>query len=224
MLELMHITDEMYQYVHGKITFDAEGWPIFLQEHFLDEWPEDMVSFENRSSRLIAPKSETLLCFYMGDVQNYRRFSHLQKDIPLYQQYKGIVIPDITITCDMDPELQEMTMLSNQLFAAVLAVNGVKIVFNTRSGGESTIRRFKNVPRHIMCASGFLGCRRSEDMIDASPYINKILRLMPEKLIIYGKHDTFVDEQLALLGIDYRYYADFHTRSKYSAKAGRSVA
>ena len=214
LLELMHIADELYRCAYGKIEFDLDGWPIFNKNHFLDEWPHDMVTYENRTSNLIRPEAETVLCFYMGDVQNFRRFKNLLNDIPIYQRYLGVVVPDITITRDMDYEMQEMLMLVNQLFAAVLAVNNIKIVFNTRSGIKDTTRHFKNVPRHIMCASGFLGCKNAKDYISATPYINKILGLMPKKLMIYGKHDIVVDKQLDLLGIDYRYYPDFHSRSR----------
>lgn len=219
LLELMHITDEFYRYTYGKIKFDSDGWPVFQKEHFLDAWPRDVVTYENRTSSLISPEAETVLCFYMGDVQNFRRFRKLSNDIPVYQRYLGVVIPDITVTRDMDWEMQDMLMLANQLFAAVLAVNGIKIVFNTRSGIQATTRHFKNVPRHVMCASGFLGCRKVENAISAMPYINKILGLLPEKLMIYGKHDIVVDHQLDILGIDYRYYPDFHTRSKYTSQS-----
>ncbi len=219
LFELMRIADELYRYAYDKIEFDADGWPVFQKDYFLDEWPSDMVTYENRTSNLILPEAETVLCFYMGDVQNFRRFKSLFNDIPVYQRYLGVVVPDITVTRDMDYEMQEMTMLVNQLFAAVLAANNIKIVFNTRSGIQATTRHFKNVPRHIMCASGFLGCENAEDPISTTPYINKILGLMPEKLMIYGKHDIAVDNQLDLLGIDYRYYSDFHTRSKHASNA-----
>lgn len=122
-------------------------------------------------------------------------------------------MPDITITRDMDFEMQEMIMLANQLFVATLVVNNIKIIFNTRNGTLNTLNCFKHVPRHVMCASGFLGCDNSSDIFSSSPYVNKILRLMPSKLLIYGKHDYIVDQQLESLGINYRYYSDFHTRS-----------
>lgn len=218
LLELMHITDDLYRCAYGKIEFDSDGWPVFRKEHFLNEWPSDMVTYENRKSNLILPEKETVLCFYMGDVQNFRRFKNLPNDIPVYQRYLGVVVPDITITRDMDCEMQEMAMLANQLFAAVLVANNIKIVFNTRSGIQTTTSHFKNVPRHVMCASGFLGCDNAEDAISATPYVNKILGLRPSKLIIYGKHDTIVDSQLDILGIDYRYFPDFHTRSKRASR------
>lgn len=221
---LLKIADEMYQCVQGKICFDADGWPIFQREHFLAEWPGDVITFDHKTSNLVvAPREKTLLCFYMGDIQNYRRFSKFLMDIPIYQQYMGVVVPDRTITRDMDYEMQEAMMLVNQLFAAVLVANNIKIVFNTRSGSKQLVHQFKNVPRHVMCASGFLGCENSKSINTAAPYVDKILGLMPDKLVIYGKHDVVVDNQLDILGIDYRYYSDFRTRSENASKMKRRM-
>jgi hypothetical protein len=66
----------------------------------------------------------------------------------------------------------------------------------------------------VVCASGFLGCEKSKDYREAATYTDKILWLMPEKLIIYGKQDQLINEQLDTIGIPYRYYEDFHTLSK----------
>lgn len=216
--KLIHITDKLYQYSINKINFDSDGWPIFKEEYFVDEWPQDMITFDNRNSKLVLSKEKTLICFFMGDCQNFRRFKNLLNDIPIYQEYLGVVIPDITVTCDMDLEMQKLIMLANQLFATILISNNIKIVFNTRNGIQSTTQCFRNIPRHIICASSFLGCRSTKNVFEASPYINKILGLMPDKLLIYGKHDLSVDSQLELLGINYRYYPDFHSRCKNASK------
>ena len=224
LLELFKIADKLYSYSNEKISFDAKGWPIFKREYFLDEWPQDMVTYVNRTSHLISPSKDTLLCFYMSDEQIYRRFAKFERDIPIYKQFKGVVFPDITVTFDMDKEMQEMIMLINQLFAAALAANGVKIVFNTRNGSKFTTKYFENIPKQVMCASSFLGCNNAKDIFSATPYINKILDLMPKKLIIYGKHDFVIDSQLDVLGIDYKYFTDFHTRCKLSYNKERRAS
>ena len=173
-----------------------------------------MVTYDNRNSKLIKEKSATLLCHFAGDRQNYRRFTKLKQDIPVYRQYLGAVFPDITVTKNMDIEMQKLILLTNQLYAAVLAANNIKLVFNTRSGLHESLECFRNIPRGIVCASSFLGCDRASDMNDIAEYVNKILRLMPRKLIIYGKQDLSINNQLDILGIDYRYYDDFHRRCK----------
>lgn len=215
--DLLKTVNILYELIEGAIKLDDDGWPIFCKDHFLNEWPEDMVTYDNRNSRLILSKQTTLLCHFAGDRQNYRRFQKLEHDIPIYQEYLGVAFPDITVTRDMDIEMQELVLLANQLYAAVLAVNNIKLVFNTRSGSIATLRSFRNIPRGIVCASSFLGCSSTSDMYATSEYINKILRLMPSRLIIYGKQDLSVNTQLDTLGINYRYYEDFHRRSKRRA-------
>lgn len=215
--DLLETVNSLYELINGAIEFDSDGWPIFCKNHFLSEWPEDMVTYDNRNSALILPKQTTLLCHFAGDRQNYRRFHKLEHDIPIYQEYLGVAFPDITVTRDMDIEMQELILLAIQLFAAVLAINNIKLVFNTRCGSTATLRSFRNIPRGIMCASSFLGCSSTSDMHATAEYINKILRLMPSHLVIYGKQDLSVNTQLDILGINYRYYEDFHRRSKRRA-------
>lgn len=215
--DLLVIVNRYYEILNGHFNFDSNGWPLFKNNDFLTEWPQDVITYDNRNSSIItSPKKEVVLCFFAGDKQNYRRFEGLERDMKTYHLYKAVAIPDITLTQDMDIELQNLIMLANQLFAAVLVYHDIKIVFNTRSPSSATNNNFIHVPRNIMCISGFLGCKNSSVL--ATRYVNKILTLMPNKLIIYGKHDPYVDAQLDTLGISYRYYDDFHSRSKRREK------
>lgn len=204
----------MHKFIDSKILLDQDGWPIFERKHFLSEWPESVVTFKNKCSTLLGDKSKTLLCFFASDAEIYTRFSKVYQDIPVYREYAGVVFPDITVTWDMDVEMQKAMLLANHMFAAVLASEGIHLAFNTRCGSLCTRESFRNIPKNVMCASGFLGCSNSTDIFSTSAYINKILGLMPDKLIIYGKHDRLIDQQMGALGINYRYYADFHTMSK----------
>ena len=96
----------------------------------------------------------------------------------------------------MDYEMQAVIMFANHVFAAMLVINDKKIVFNTRNGSTFTTKYFRNIPRHIVCASGFLGCENAKSPLAATPYINNILSLLSEKLIIYGKHNPMIYKQL----------------------------
>lgn len=64
-----------------------------------------------------------------------------------------------------------------------------------------------------MLASGFLGGSKLETE-DNFSYLEKIIMLLPEKLIIYGKHDFVAESQLDVIGINYRVYMDFHRLCK----------
>ncbi len=197
-------------YLQGKVHFAPDGWPIMEREWFLDVWPDELVPYPNRNNKLYHNKHNSTLCYYCADNRIYPRFNNLFQEIGSYKAFQGVVGPDITVTRDMDIELQQSIMLANQLFMAILAVNGIKVVLNTRCGGLATVSCFRYLPKGIMCASGFLGCSNSRTTSEASIYVNKVLSLRPSKLLVYGKQDELVNQQLDTLGINYRYYEDFH--------------
>lgn len=212
--DVFTVIDKLYVYLSDKdICFDEEGFPIFKGEMFLDEWPELMVPFSQRNNRRVLNKKKTVLCFFDKDHHLYPRAAKVIDEIEEYKQYMGAVGLDVTVTEDMDQEWQKAILLLNQLFLVTLAVNGVKIVINTRTAGQEPDCIFKNIPSGIMAASGFLGCERIGAEDDFS-YVKKILALLPDKLMIYGKHDLTAEHQLDVMGIDYRVYKDFHRLCK----------
>ena len=210
---VLSLTQELYAYLKGKIEFDEYGFPIFKPEMFLKVWPDLVIPYSQRKNRRVKNKEQTLLCFYDSDKNLYPRLANVIDEIGEYKKYLGVCGLDITITEDMDIEWQEYIFLLNQLFLAVLAVNGIKIAVNTRSAGLDASRAFRNIPQNATVASGFLGCDASKEERDFS-YLIKILTLLPEKLIIYGKHDKYVESQLDTMGIDFRVYKDFHRLCK----------
>lgn len=209
LIDIFSITEKLYLYLNGKIDFDENGYPIFKPEMFLNEWPDMVIPFSHRKNWRVKDKRKTILCFYDRDHNLYPRVANVIEEIDEYRDFLGVIGSDITITEDMDTEWQEFIFLLNQLFIAVLAVNGIKIVPNTRSACLDERRIFKNIPQNIMVASGFLGCDSTKSEQDYS-YLTKILTLLPDKLIIYGKQDKIVEKQLDTMGISFRVYKDFH--------------
>lgn len=98
----------------------------------------------------------------------------------------------------------------NKLFTGILAVNGIKVVCNTRIGSPETLDCLNSIPRGVMCASGTFGCCKTKDESDLS-FISKILTLRPNKLIIYGKKDEIMLNQLDMFGVNYERFNDFYT-------------
>ena len=115
LMSLISIIDTFYDLIDGRVLMDNDGWPIFQREHFLNEWPDDMVTFQNRNSKFIANKECTALCFYEPDSRIYPRFYKVTNEIAIYREFAGVVFPDITVTTDMDIEMQEAMMLANQM-------------------------------------------------------------------------------------------------------------
>lgn len=202
-----------YIYLGNRIGYNSGGWPLFTKSMFLDVWPTYVVPYSHRN-KYICDKAYTVICFYSSDSEILPRINKLWDEIDIYKQYLGVVIPDLSVTPDMDYEMQAFIMLVNQLFGAVLAVNGVKIIFNTRVGNAKTLGLLSNIPIGIMSSSGFLGCCNARSEIEALQYIDKILSLLPSKLLIYGKADPHVFTLMNTLGINFKRYVDFHAICK----------
>lgn len=208
LLDFMTITDKYISYLKDRgVEFDKNGFPILKKELFLNEEPSIIVPYYNRNNKKVKDRKKTVLCFYVPDEDIYPRFKNIFNEFDIYKQYLGVAIPDITVTADMDVEWQETIVLINCLFGAVLAVNDIKIILNTRVG-ISKLELFNNYPKNVMCISGFLGCKNNVEY-DYS-YLAKILCLLPSKLLIYGKEDKIVNNMLDTMGIDFKYYIDFH--------------
>ena len=211
---MMSLIDEYTDYLEAQgVALTEEGFPLLPRFCFLGEWPDQVVTYKYRNSQLVADKKRTVLCLYAPDNQILPRLDKVFNELEGYGNYMGTVMSDATVTWDMDSDFQAEMMLLNQLYMAVLAVNGIKVVANTRCGEADTIRYLGAIPHGVMWASGFLGCKGERSPSDFS-YIAKILALRPSKLLIYGKHDMIAESQLDRLGIDYRRYPDVHTSYK----------
>ncbi len=213
LLDFFQITDKYLTYLSDKIEFSNDGFPIFTKEMFLEEEPEMIIPYYNRHNKLVKEPSKTVICFFGADSSLYHRLEKVLNELDEYRQFQGVIGLDVTVTADMDPEWQNAIMLLNQLFLAVLACNGIKIVMNARIGSPGTVKNLCGFPKNIVCATGFLGCDKLSSDSDLT-FISKILYLMPSKLLIYGKHDKIAEKQLTMMGIDYRVYPDLHRLCK----------
>jgi len=180
---------------------------------FLDEYPELIVPVNQKKNQRIKNPKKTVICFFCKDSLIYPRYDKIFEEIDMYKEYMAVIEPDITVTADMDIEWQNTIMLLNQLFMAVLAVNGIKVILNTRMGVETTIKAFENIPKYVMVASSFLGCDRKY-IPDDYTYVTKIMTLLPSRLILYGACNDKLQEKIEDMGICCRKYMSFRILCK----------
>lgn len=191
--------------------FSKEGYPLFDKQMFLTDKPDLIVPVSHKNNQRIYKKynkKKTLIAFYCGDIPIYRRIAKLLDEIEQYRPYMGVIGCDVTVTKDMDIEWQRAIILLNQLVMAVFAVNGIKIVLNTRMGLNETKDMFKYLPKGITVASGFRGGTRKFVKTNFE-YISKILFFLPNMLLIYGTCHNSVLSRLNQLGIDCTVYLAF---------------
>lgn len=205
-MDVMGLVDEYSRYLQGRgFGFDEHGFPAFRTDMFLQEWPELVVPFKHRADSFVARPERTALCFYCADELIYPRLEKVLGELSVYRGFLAVIGSDVTVTDDMDFEWQGEIMLLNQLFTAVLAANGIKVVANIRSGGERSEEYLSCIPKGVACASGFLGCRTASSRCDFR-YVSKVLGVRPSKLLLYGRRDRIVEEQLTTLGVPWRAY------------------
>ncbi len=161
-----------------------------------------------------------MICFYCGDKRIYPRLKNVLKEIEEYRKFLGVATIDITVTSDMDEEWQDLIMLLHQLFMAVLAINGIKVVANLRTGDLRSVVNLDGIPKGVMWTTGFLGCAKeaSRDF----RFVSEVLHVMPSKLAIYGAKDQVALDKLDAVGIDFRIYGDYHCLSKKYKRTAKS--
>ena len=57
----LSLIDEYSSYLKGKIEFSNSGFPIFDKSMFLDEIPENVITYHNRNSIYVANPSKTVI-------------------------------------------------------------------------------------------------------------------------------------------------------------------
>lgn len=222
LFDLVKTTEGILSYLKGKkVRFDKKGFPVLPKRAFLNSWPEQIVPYDFRKSRLVQNPSKTLLCFYCTDKRIYPRFEKVLDEIVEYRRFMGVVAVDITITSDMGAEWQKFIMLLQQLFLAVLYVNGIPVVANLRIGNAESASNLDGIPKGVMWAAGFLGCAKEKER--NMDFIATVLRVLPSKLIVYGSEDCFAFQKLDRMGVGFRVYPDYHKQCGALRKSEKDV-
>lgn len=215
--EFMHLLCGYRSYlVEAGVEFDDDGFLVIERGSFAENEPDFIVEYERRNSLGAAP-SRTAICFFESDERILRRFERLLDDIAEYKRFYAVCEPDLTVTADMDIEWQSVIMLANRLFVAILAVNGIKVIPNTRCGSAATRTLLSKLPSGLIWVSSSLGCKPAVDGSDLS-FAAKMLRIRPRSVLLYGKEDPVVSDQLNRLGIESRRYPDAHAARRLSAR------
>lgn len=218
--DLMRLAEEYAGYLAGHgVQFDDMGFPLLDRSCFLVERPELMVTFKERHSSFVKNPKKTALCFFCSDKFIYPRLERVFDDLPEYNRFMAVAGTDVTITKDMDMEWQRMLILVNSLFLAVLAINGIKIVPNLRCGLAETWDCLSWIPERVLVATSTLGCQKTDSESNLE-FISKILMVRPAAVLMYGKRDAVMEEQLVRMGVAFIWQDDVHTLYKKLYRSG----
>ena len=201
------------------IQFNAEGYPVFKPEFILWQEPKYILPFNHRNAAL--EKSETALCFFMNDKLLYKRLANLENDLALFSGFLGICGFDLSPRMGWDEDLQKFNILLSQMATIWLALHGIKIIPNFRTGCFSTISSLSVYQQKIPMVIGALGCWKKKVSMNERLFFKiKILKCDPSLILIYGAIEDELIEEIQDSGIPYKEFPDFRTvcRNKEKTK------
>lgn len=217
-MDLFNLAIELQDYlVERGVEFTKEGYPIFTEDMLLKEMPEGLCPFGQTYH--VKDKSKYLLVSFSNDENIYKKLMSLRNDVDEYLQYKGFGGFDLSPRINWDVNLQRFNLLLSKLADAFLAVNGVKLMPNFRTGCLETFEVLSIYPHNTWFSVGALGCGRGRVKINSMYLRAKLVVANPDMLVYYGKLKPEYAQILDEFGVHYKVFADFQRISR-----GKEVA
>ena len=217
-MDLFRLANELYTYlIAAGVEFTDEGYPVFTDDMLLREMPEQVLPI--RQTYAAKDKKKVLLVSFSNDKNIYKKFLSLKDDISFYKQFLGFGGFDLSPRINWDIKLQKFNIVLNLMGNAFLAVNGVKIMPNFRTGCLETMSVLSCYPPNAWFTVGALGCASGHVKINKMYLRTKLLLTNPDMLLYYGKLKTEYSEILEEYGVPYKVFLDFQrdSRSKKGA-------
>lgn len=217
-MNLFKLANDLQEYLWDNgVNFTEEGYPIFTEDMLLKEIPKGVCPIGQ--TYYVKEKKDYLLVSFSNDENVYKKLNTLMRDVDKYLQYMGFGGFDLSPRINWDINLQKFNLLLSKLADAFLAINGVKLMPNFRTGCLDTIDVLSIYPPHTWYSVGALGCGRGRIKINEMYLRTKLLVSNPDMLIYYGKLKPEYAQILCEYGITYKVFTDFQRLSR-----GKGVA
>lgn len=192
---------------HG-CCFDVNGFPILPENCYESLEPNYLAPWHHRN---FYPKANTSICFCIPDERIYPRFEKVFDEIKELKKYQSICSMDLSVSKNMNREMQNFNMLLNSFYTAVLAYSDIKIIPSLRCGDASTIRFLINHKKAPLWLLGIHGNSRNCDVAAYDEYIlrSEFLFLRPKEVLLYGNPSKREKNILDDIEMPYRVYEDF---------------
>lgn len=212
-MNLFKLAIELEKHLREKgVEFTEEGYPIFTEDMLLKDMPEGVCPISQ--TYYVKDKSKYLLVSFSNDENIYKKLMSLQNDVDVYLQYKGFGGFDLSPRINWDVNLQKFNLLLSKLADAFLAVNGVKLMPNFRTGCLDTFGVLSIYPPNTWYSVGALGCGRGRIKINEMYLRTKLVVTNPDMLIYYGKLKPEYAQILEEYGVHYKVFTDFQRLSR----------
>lgn len=212
-MNLFVLAMRLQEYLQKRgIAFNEEGYPIFTEDMLLKESPKGICPIGK--TYYVKDKRKYLLVAFCNDEYLYKRLYALEKELDNYKQFMGFGGFDLSPRINWDINLQRFNILLNKLADAFLAVNGVKIMPNFRTGCPETMSVLSIYPKNSWYTVGALGCGKGRVKINEFYLRTKLIIANPDKLIYYGKLKAEYSAILMEYNVPYETFDDYQRLSR----------
>ena len=197
------------------------GFAILPEEAIYREDIEMITPFVNRSDIPENLKSTSLICYFMHDERLFPRLRKIDQDIAVLKEFGGICGFDLSPSIGMLKPRQRFSLFINSLYNCYCAVNGIKVLPNSRSGEIGLVDQSKNYYKDAPCVTGMLGCRnngfKKYGLFQLKYFIRQV---HPSVLYVYGAlskkeaADLFYDKDFII-----KVFPDRRNRVRNGAKS-----
>ncbi len=183
----------------------------FVTAEFLKKWLLEHECRFDINGFPIMPKKNTSICFCIPDGRIYPRFEKVFDEINELKSFQSVCAMDLSVSKNMNREMQNFNMLLNSLYMAVLAYSGIKIIPSLRCGDESTIHFLLNHKGAPLWILGIHGNSQNCDVYAFDEYIlrSEFIFIHPKKVLLYGNPSKREKDILDDIEIPYRAYDHF---------------
>ena len=133
------------------------GMPILPSDSIYTDIPLMIETYAHRNDIPNNMKSHSLISYFYDDSNLINRLLNVEKELPVLKQYGGICGFDLSPCITMLRPRQKLSLLASALFNCYVAINGVKVLINGRTGDLATMSCMDNVTKGSNIISGEIG-------------------------------------------------------------------
>ncbi len=217
-MDLFGLAKYLYEYlVNAGVEFMDNGYPVISENMILREMPEQVLPINHRYAS--KNRKKTLLVTFTNDEYVYKRLLSLDKEIPMYKEYLGFGGFDLSPRINWDIGLQKFNILLCRMADVYIALHGIKLLPNFRTGSLATFDVLNCYPKDSWYIVGTLGCSNGHIELNRMYLRTKLIIANPEMLIYYGILKKEYEDVLDDYGVQYRVFPDYQRLSRGKGSA-----
>ncbi|SFA88491.1 protein of unknown function [Acetitomaculum ruminis DSM 5522] len=212
-MNLFELSEYLYSYLLNQgVKFSDEGYPIITEDMIIREMPDEVCPLGKTSA--VKNKKRSMLVSFNNDEEIYKKLLSLDKDIDKYLEFKAFGGFDLSPRINWDLNLQKFNIALNMMADVYLALHGVKLIPNFRTGCLDTVDMLALYPTNSWFTVGVLGCSNGHIKINEMYLRTKLIITNPEMLIFYGKLKKEYSDILDEYGVQYKVFTDYQRISR----------